>query len=168
MRKTNFFQLMATVVALCFLTIGCDTPKREAPAAAAFDAAKAKKEIEAANQRITELSVKGDSVGLANVFTSDAKFMGANTPTVVGRKNIQTAISGMFSAGVARIDIKTSEVWGGGELVVEVGETTYSSKEGAPLGKDKFITVWKKEDGQWKIFRDCSNSDLPLPVAAGK
>ena len=27
--------------------------------------------------------------------------------------------------------------------------------------KGKYIVIWKKEDGKWKIHRDLSNTDLP-------
>lgn len=35
-------------------------------------------------------------------------------------------------------------------------------KDGKQLDKGKYIVLWKKEEGKWKLFRDCYNSDLPL------
>jgi ketosteroid isomerase-like protein len=34
-------------------------------------------------------------------------------------------------------------------------------KDGKQIDKGKYIVLWKKEDGKWKLFRDCYNSDLP-------
>jgi ketosteroid isomerase-like protein len=35
-------------------------------------------------------------------------------------------------------------------------------KDGTIADKGKYIVVWKKEDGKWKLHRDLSNSDLPV------
>lgn len=167
MRKIHFLQFAATAIALCLFTMGCEKSQSQTTHTS-FDAATAKKEIDAANQRLLELSLKTDSIGIADCFTADAKFMIANMPVVVGRKNIQTAISEMFKSGVSKVEITASEVWSAGEFIIESGETKYSSKDGAPLGKDKYITIWKQENGVWKIFRDCSNSDLAAPTMPAK
>ena len=79
MKKLFFAALVAT------LSLGCkDTTK------SAFDLVNAKKEIELANQNLVELLAKNDSVGFANSYTEDAKFMGYNEPSTEGRSAIQT------------------------------------------------------------------------------
>ena len=55
-----------------------------------FDLTVAKKEIEAANQNTIDLFAKHDSVGIANLYTKDAKLLFANAPAVVGRAAIQS------------------------------------------------------------------------------
>ncbi len=39
---------------------------------------------------------------------------------------------------------------------------TFSDKDEKELEKGKYIVLWKKEEGKWKLFRDCYNSDMPL------
>jgi len=46
---------------------------------------------------------------------------------------------------------------------VEEGEYTFMGEDGEQLDKGKYIVLWKMEDGKWKLFRDCYNSDLPIP-----
>jgi hypothetical protein len=36
--------------------------------------------------------------------------------------------------------------------------------EGSDTGK--FVTVWKKVDGAWKVMYDLGNSTVPLPTPA--
>jgi len=91
--------------------------------------------------------------------------MGANAPALVGRNNILSAFSGFIKAGVTQIGLKVTNVWDGNGILAEEGVFTVATKDGHQLDRGKYIALWKKEDGQWKIFRDCSNSDLPLPAA---
>lgn len=48
----------------------------------AFDLAKAKKELEAVNQKISEYFGRGDVLGLASVYSSDAYMMPDKSPIV--------------------------------------------------------------------------------------
>ena len=47
-------------------------------------------------------------------------------------------------------------------MLAEEGVYVFSDKDGNELDKGKYITLWRKESGKWKIFRDCVNSDLPI------
>lgn len=125
-----------------------------------FDLTTAKSEIEEANRNFMDVLSKGDSVGLANCYATDAKFMAPNSPAVVGRKNIQGVTAGMIKSGIASVDLKTIEVWGDEAMLAEEGVLAMAGKGGKELDKGKYIVLWKKEDGKWKLFRDCFNSDL--------
>ena len=126
-----------------------------------FDLAKAKKEIEAANQNLVELLAKKDSVGFANSYTEDAKFMGYNQPSTEGRKAIQTVWAQNMNADATNISLTTLEVWGNETTITEEGLFDFKSKEGVTLDKGKYVVVWVNDNGTWKIHRDIFNSDLP-------
>ena len=127
-----------------------------------FDLANAKKEIEAANQEITQFMAKGDSVGLAAAYSTDGALMLNNMPSVKGKENLTKVWGGFMNAGIGGIELNTLEVWGDENFITEEGLFTTKSKEGAQLDKGKYLVVWKKEDGKWKLHRDLSNSDLPV------
>lgn len=131
----------------------------------AFDLTVAKTEIEEANRNYMDILSKGDSVGLANCYTYDAKFMGPNSPAIEGRKNIQAVIAGFINSGATKLNLKINDLWGTEALLAEEGVMTLSTKEGKQLEKGKYIVLWKKEDGKWKLFRDFFNSDLPTPTS---
>ena len=166
MKKNHLLQLVAASVAISSFMIACNSPKP--PAIAVFDITAAKKEIEQADSNFMNFLSKGDSVGLANCYTADAKFMGSNVPAVAGRNNIQSVVAGLINAGVAKLDLKLLDVWGTEALVAEEGEMTLTTKDGTQIDKGKYIVLWKKEDGKWKLFRDIFNSDLPVPAAPAK
>ena len=143
---------------------GFYVPVMEKQSKPSFDLAVAKKEIEEANRNFMDLVAKGDSVGLANSYTIDAKFMSAGAPAVVGRANIQGAMSGIVKSGITKVDIRLKEVFGTEDLIAEEGELTLYVK-GKAVAEEKYIVLWKKEDGRWKLFRDIFNSNLPVPAS---
>ena len=127
-----------------------------------FDLATVKKVIDSTNAVFGSLVSKGDSVGLASLYTSDARFMVPNMPTAVGRNAVQSAFAGLFGAmGTPNLTLTANDVWGTEELVTEVGSYTMTDKTGKEMDKGKYIDLWKIEDGKWKIHRDIFNSDLP-------
>eukprot|EP01035_Chromulina_nebulosa_P005670 gene5670-7693_t len=126
MPKTTISKI-AMLIAAVFI-FGCNNAEKpvtkDESVKPTFDLANAKKEIEDINRTFMEFIVKGDSVGLANLYTADAKLMFAGAPADVGRANIQTAFSHVLSSGVTKADIKTIDVFGTEELLAEEGEVT--------------------------------------------
>jgi len=86
--------------------------------------------------------------------------MNTGAPSFVGRANIQTAFSDLIKAGITAIDLRIVDVYGTEELIVEEGEVTVFADDQA-VDEEKYIVLWKKEDGKWKLFRDIINSNLP-------
>ena len=157
MKVKSIINLVIFVLILLAIS-GCLSPQKET----AFDLVNAKKEIEAANKDFVELFAKGDSIGVANYFTKDAKSMGPNEPSHIGRSKIQTVYAGFIRAGDNQLGLTTTGVWGNKTMLAEEGIYTFSDKNGKELDKGKYIVLWKIEDGKWKLFRDCYNSDMPL------
>jgi len=133
--------------------------------AAAFDMDAAKKAIEERNHLFMDLFGKSDSNGLGDLYTKDAKLLGANTESAVGRSNIQSAFAGFINAGAAKIEIKTNGLWGDENMLVSEDAWKLFTKDGTEIDHGKAIVIWKKEDGKWKLFRDIFNSDLPIPTS---
>ena len=133
-----------------------------------FDLDAAKKAIDSTNALLATLISKGDSVGIAALYTSDAKFMGEHMPAVSGRSAIQSAFAGMFAAmGTPAFKFTAVEVSGTQDQVSEVGTYSMADKSGKEVDKGKYIVLWKMEDGKWKLHRDIFNSDMP-PMAPPK
>lgn len=130
-----------------------------------FDIEKARKEIDEANLEFITLFNRSDSVGLANMFTIDGKSMEPNEPSFNGRSQIQTHYSVVMKAGANKLGLLTTGLWGNENMLAEEGEYTFMSTDDKELDRGKYIVLWKKENGSWKLFRDCYNSDLPIPSA---
>lgn len=113
------------------------------------------------NMTFGALAAKGDSTGIAALYTSDAKVMGPNGPAVQGVAGITAGFGAMLRSGIGKAELKTVDLWGNEELLSEEGTYALSSKDGKEIDKGKYIVLWKKEGGNWKLFRDIFNSDMP-------
>ena len=127
-----------------------------------FNIDSVRKEIDKANLEFVDLFNKSDSVGLANMFTTDGKSMEPNEPAFIGRSAIQKHYSIVMNSGANKLGLFTTGLWGNQEMLAEEGEFTFIDKNGKRLDKGKYIVLWKIEDGKWKLFRDCYNSDQPI------
>lgn len=164
MKKLQLFAL--TTFLGCALLAGCSSGSSKSTGSdsqMAFDSVAAKKDVDAGNALVIESVARGDSAAAASCYTADAKFMGAHMPAVSGRKNIQAVFSGLIKAGITKLTITTTGLWGGDGILAEEGTFKLAMKDGRPVDNGKYVVLWKMEDGKWKIFRDCSNSDQPLP-----
>jgi ketosteroid isomerase-like protein len=128
----------------------------------AFDLTNAKKEIEAANVEISAFMAKGDTVGIASAYSKEGSLMPNNMPSVKGKDSLVAIWSEFIKAGIGSIELNTLEVWGDQNFITEEGLFEIKTKEGVALDKGKYLVLWKKEDGKWKLHRDISNSNLPL------
>jgi ketosteroid isomerase-like protein len=156
--KEKLITKLLIPVLMLFVIAGCSSSKKKTD----FDLDNAKKEIDKANSDFINLFNVGDSIGLANMFTIDGKSMEPNEPAFIGRSQIQTHYSIVMSAGANKLGLLTTGLWGDENMLAEEGEFTFMSEDDKPLDKGKYIVLWKKEDGMWKLFRDCYNSDMPL------
>ena len=131
-----------------------------------FDLADAKRAIDSLNVVYSNYIEKADSAGLASMYTSDAKLMMQNGSAVEGRAQIQTVFNRMFtSLGAVGITPTVLNVWGMETLVAEEGSYLMTDKGGKQIDKGKFLILWRKKDGIWRIFRDISNTDNPPPTS---
>jgi len=131
-----------------------------AESAGRFNLTTARAEIEKENRIFMELVASGDAAGLADCFTSDAKFMSPGAPAVVGRADIQKAMSGILESGITGLDTRVENIYGTADLIATEGELTLFV-DGDAVSEEKYIALWKKEDGRWKMFRDIFNSNSP-------
>lgn len=101
--------------------------------------------------------------GVTNCYTNDAEFMPSTQTLIAGKVNIQIAIAGYISQGFTKYKVISTTVWRHIEVVGVQASYTLSQQGGKNKDTGKTIQLWKQENGVWKIFRDCFNSDLPAP-----
>ena len=83
-------------------------------------------------------------------------------PPIKGQANLVKVWGGFINAGIAAIELNTTEVWGDENYITEYGTFVLKAKDSTQLDKGKYLVLWKKENGKWKFHRDISNSDLPV------
>jgi ketosteroid isomerase-like protein len=120
----------------------------------AFDLAAANKDIQLQIRTFERELKKGDSLAIGKLYCSDAKLMNHGSPSTVGRDNIVKDFGGMIRDSITGSAFTTIGLWGGPEILVEEGTGYFSLTNGKVVSRGRYLLVWKKEDGQWKIFRD--------------
>lgn len=160
MKKTNVIKVI--LVALIIVIISCKkTEEASTEIKPKFDLSIAKEAIETAGQTFVIAMNKGDSIILANCYTADAKMMSPNTKSIIGRTEIRKVFSNWIKTGMPTFTMKTIDIWGNEDMMVAEEEWAFSDKEGKTLDSGKSIELFKMENGKWRIYRDCYNSDLP-------
>jgi uncharacterized protein (TIGR02246 family) len=163
MKKLFFILFAATVL------FACKQPANSTDSVATFNLDSAKVAIAAANNVFTDAFAKGDSLGVSNCYAKDGCIMPTGTPKICGREGIAGFFTGAKKMGMASIKLTPVEVTGGKDLVSEEGTYEISGADGNAFDKGKYIVNWIQEDGQWKIYRDIFNSDMPpAPMPAKK
>ena len=97
-----------------------------------------------------------DATWIGNLYAPDGRLMPPNAPMVQGREAIRDAWANMMNAAGFSLTFTPTEIH-----VAESGDLGYDvgTYEGANDDHGKYVVVWKKIDGDWKVAADIFNSD---------
>ena len=146
--RTSIF--LALVVVSIFITSCNQKATEKNPETKQTDISTLEKEIELRLREYESHLKNGDSIALGNMYMEDAEII----PSVVGRENITKVFGNMIRGGTTGSSFKTTKLWGNEQLLVEDGRGTWSNTNGTVVGSGRYLLVWKKDDGKWKILRD--------------
>jgi uncharacterized protein (TIGR02246 family) len=121
------------------------------------------KAIEQANADFRRAYAKADAKVVAAMYTETAKLMPPHARTVSGRPAIEKFWKSVMSAGIKDVELKTLEIESFGDTIAEEGTATLYGDGSLILDRGKYLVVWKRDDGKWKLHRDCWNSNEPQP-----
>jgi uncharacterized protein (TIGR02246 family) len=119
--------------------------------------------IVAANENFRIVSKGGNAAGMAALYTENGQLLPPNSDFVTGRQAIQGFFQAFFDMGIKEAVLESVEVEGHGDTAIEVGKYTLKGEGGQELDAGKYIVIWKREEGQWKLHRDIFNSSMPAP-----
>jgi uncharacterized protein (TIGR02246 family) len=103
----------------------------------------------------------GNAPSLAALYTPDGQIMPPNTEAVAGHPALENLFRSFWNEGYTVIELETVEAEGSGDIAYEVGKYTLSGEAGKVPDHGKYIVVWRKVDGHWKLHRDIFNSNVP-------
>ena len=118
-------------------------------------------EISAVNRRFEEAARKGDFEAIAALYTGDAIALPPDGPFVRGRDIKQLWKTVINDMRLQDVKLDTTDLDIAGDTACEVGEgkLTLRSADGSPTAATvKYVVVWKKTDGQWRLHRDIWNA----------
>ena len=155
---------------LCFLVsaslIACitPTPTTETDSAtiasdnAKTDLVSIKAEIQALETFYDSASNAGDLKTLMTIYSDDVIELGNNKMRIQGKANAQKSKESSFVKGEIGHS-KTTEVFGDGDIITEIGEFTNTDIKGK-TSTGKYICVWEKQNGKYLIIAEIMNSDV--------
>ena len=117
--------------------------------------------IAAANRNQMDTFGRGDAEGMAKLYTATGQLLPTNSDFVTGGQAIQEFFQGGMDVGIKTIELETVELEGDGDTAIEVGRGTLRGEAGQVLDKQKYVLIWKREGGQWKLHRVIWNTSMP-------
>lgn len=104
-----------------------------------------------------------DADALAEAYTEDAQVLPPGAPLIEGRAAIRTFYRNEFESGTEAADFDAREIIVFGDVTYRQG--VYSAAvPGGGTEYGKFIQLWKKVDGVWKLHRSMWSANGP-PLA---
>jgi len=108
--------------------------------------------------------MSNDADKILNLYSADAVSMSSEKPTLTGIQAIRESIETMLSDttllfNTYKYSIDVVEISTSGDLAYVRGndEITMKTKDGTVQDKGRYIDIWKKFDGEWKIITMISN-----------
>ena len=150
---------MKRTMFMIFLVLCCTSVLIAANAATDFKAA-----VEAAAKDFPAAIAAKDAPRLGAFYAKDANAFPPNSEMIQGRDAIQAFWKGLMDAGMT-IELETTGLESDGNLGVETGHYKILGADGKQVDHGKYVVVWKKEDGAWKLYRDIWNTNMPAPAA---
>lgn len=148
---TRWFTLVVALAAF-----GC------AEAEAPFDLAAARAEIEERNRVFTQAHVIGDSAAMIDIFTDDARVLPPNAEPVIGRVAIAALNARYLTYGITEFREETTLFYGNAELLIDEGTYVMVYDGGKTTERGKYVNIWRREAGAWKLFSNVWSSNAPV------
>ena len=144
--KATLFSLLLSIL-FCYQVV------------AQSNASPAKTSVEAANKKFMDVFSKG-TTGISDLYASDAELYPPNSDVVKGSAAIGPVWKGAFDAGIKNVKLETVSADQAGNQIIETGRYTLSGADGSTIDSGKYLVVWKKEKGDWKLYRDIWNTSV--------
>jgi len=150
--KTSNAMILVLIIVLVF-SIQCTTQQEE-PANLLV-------EITEANKVFMETFKEGDTAVLASLYTEDGKVLPPNAGIIEGKEAMQVFWQAVIDMGVKEAVLEIIEVEGHGDTAIEVSKFKMKDTNGNVLNYGKYIVIWKRVEGNWKLHYDIFNSSVP-------
>lgn len=124
----------------------------------AGESPKLRQEIDAANEQFVAAAARGDGAAMASLYAESGQAFPPGGDIVAGREALRGFWQGVLDSGVKKAGLETVELTGAGDFAFEVGRYSLYGADGAALDTGKYVVVWKKERGTWRLHRDIWNS----------
>jgi uncharacterized protein (TIGR02246 family) len=117
--------------------------------------------IAAANQAFMTAFGEGDSARMAALYTPDGQLAPSNSDVIEGTEAIAAFWQAVIDMGLKSATLETIELEEYGDTSVEQGRYQLGDGQGNIADHGKYIVIWKRDGGGWKLHRDIWNTSIP-------
>jgi uncharacterized protein (TIGR02246 family) len=104
---------------------------------------------------------RGDANAIAALYTEDAQILPPGGGIVSGRDALPAFWAATLGMGIKRCSCDTLEVDEDDDTAIEIGRVTLFAEGDVQVYTPKYLVVWKRDAGEWRMHRDIFNSDRP-------
>jgi ketosteroid isomerase-like protein len=145
------------------LLVALVVPACRRPPPPVADAAADRAAVDAALEQYRQAWLRGDSMMALGRLSGDVTFLFPGTPDLDSAAVHALVIDEMAKYRIPSLILKRADFFVAGDHAVDVGtyEETQVPQTGAPIhGTGRYMTVWRREPGGWRIWRFMIN-ELP-------
>jgi uncharacterized protein (TIGR02246 family) len=162
MRRIAVSALVSSL-ALMSLDVLAEPPKADS----------ARAPIERAGKAFVDAFGRGDTATIAAMYAEDAIAFPPESDMLKGRAAIGRFWENAREMGIKSLEFEVVDVTSSGNLAVETGIATLHIQGAGSVQtavRVKYVVVWKKQGGVWRLYRDIWNNlpatTPPAPPAA--
>jgi uncharacterized protein (TIGR02246 family) len=116
-------------------------------------------EIEAQNAKFMAAAKRGDAQSIAALYTEQAWLLPPNAPMIQGKADIEAFWAARFKR-MAAVTLTTVDVISlNDDSAREVGTSLVMLKDGSEPVAGKYMVVWQRTDGEWRLESDMMNGN---------
>ena len=148
----RFYLRCMSVLHYLYLIFSFSTAIGQNSAPAKLDLQKAGMIIDSLDRQFSQYYFKGDSIAIYNMYAKDARFESLKGDEILlswGRQ-----IRNSIMNDTRNLVFTTTSLSTDNEFLVELGTYEIKDSKGNSKHRGKYLVVWKKEDGKWKLYRD--------------
>jgi uncharacterized protein (TIGR02246 family) len=114
--------------------------------------------VERGNRAFIAAFLRGDARAVADLYTENAQVIAPGAPIARGRAAIAAAWQKAIDSGIKDLTLDTADVESSGDLAAETGTVRLVARDGK-VTEARYVVVWKRTDGKWKLHRDTWNGE---------
>ena len=126
-----------------------------------FDLEATRRLIAEQNERFTRAHVTGDIAVIDSMFAPNATSYPPGGAAVTGLPALHAFTVEYLRAGVTDFREETIDFYGNAEHVVDAGTYVVTYGPAHVTERGKYLNVWTRVDGSWKIKSNMWNTDAP-------
>ena len=150
---------MKRLFVLALALTACGRPSAHASADSAA--------VMAASEQYRQAWINGDTAAALGRVSDDIRILISGVPDIVGPDATRNVFASEMAAyRVPSLTLNHDDLIVSGDHAIDIGtyEETQVPKTGAPIqGRGRFMTIWRRENGEWRIIRYMLN-ELPAPA----